>query len=112
MSYCLLACGRHGRFLAGAAARGEESPEQAALKKATVGGKYTRLLAVIRVPGDRGDYGEFADSGHWDAGDWAGYKGLPAGRLGHTIFPHWYIWGKQGKGGDAVPIEKATVDGK
>lgn len=101
---CLLA--------AGAAARGEDPPEQQDVKKATADGKYTKLLAVINVPADRGDYGLFNDYGISDGGDWGGYKGLPRGYWVY-VYPHWFIWEKEGKrGGEGVDLVKASADGK
>jgi hypothetical protein len=88
-----------------------EPPEKQALKKATVDGKYTNLLAVIHVPGDKDDYGEFKDYGPSSVTEWAGYKGLPKGNWVY-VYPHWYIWEKEGKGGDDLPLEKASVKGK
>jgi hypothetical protein len=92
-------------------ARAAEPPEKEALKKATVKGKYTKLLAVIHVPDDKDQYGEFKDYGPYDGTEWAGYTGLPKGNWVYA-YPHWYIWEKEGKGGDALPLEKATVKGK
>ncbi|HVS34519.1 MAG TPA: hypothetical protein VMS17_02990 [Gemmataceae bacterium] len=94
-----------------AATRADESRDMQALKKATVDGKYTRLLTVIHVPSDKDDYGEFNDYGAYDGTEWAGYSGLPKGYWVY-IFPNWYIWEKEGKGGANVPLEKASVDGK
>ena len=84
-------------FLAvGAVALAADPPEAQALKKATVDGKYTKLLAVIHVPDDKGDYGEFKDYGAFDGTEWAGYKGLPKGNWVY-VYPHWYIWEKENK---------------
>ena len=77
-------------------ARAAEPPEKEALKKATVDGKYTKLLAVIHVPDDKGDYGQFKDYGPFDGTEWADYKVLPKGNWVYA-FPHWYIWEKEGK---------------
>jgi hypothetical protein len=78
------------------AARAEDAPEIKALKKASVEGKYTKLLAVIHVPNDKTDYGEFSDYGLFEGTEWAGYKGLPTGYWVY-VYPHWYIWEKDGK---------------
>jgi hypothetical protein len=95
----------------GAVALAADPPETQALKKATVDGKYTRLLAVIHVPGDKDDYGEFKDYGAFSGTEWGSYKGLPKGNWVY-VYPHWYIWEKEGKGGDVLPLEKASVKGK
>ena len=83
--------------LAGGSARADDPPEAAAFLKATVDGKYSKLLAVISVPSDKKDYGEFNDYGISEGGDWAGYKGLPKGYWVY-VAPNWYIWEKTGKG--------------
>ena len=80
----------------GAVALAEQPPEKEALKKATADGKYTKLLAVIHVPNDKADYGEFNDYGPWDGTAWAGYEGLPKGNWVY-VYPHWYIWEKENK---------------
>jgi hypothetical protein len=98
-------------LVAGRMAPAEDLPETRALKKATADGKYTKLLAVIRVPADKEEYGEFNDYGAFDGTEWAGYQGLPKGNWVY-VYPHWYIWEKEGKGGDKVPLEKASVKGK
>ena len=77
----------------GAVALGEELSPKEALSKATAQGKYTKLLAVISVPDDKVDYGEFNDYGPYDGTEWAGYEGLPTGSWVY-VYPHWYIWGK------------------
>src|SRR5438093_8458574 len=86
---------------AGVAALAEPPPEVDAVKKASVDGKYNKLLAVIHVPDDKGDYGEFNDYGKYDGTEWAGYEGLPQGHWVY-VYPHWYIWEKKGKGADKL----------
>jgi hypothetical protein len=107
----LLVAGVLVSLAAGAVALAAEMPEMQALKKATADGKYTKLLAVIHVPKDKADYGEFNDYGPYDGTEWAGYTGLPKGNWVY-VYPHWYIWEKEGKGGDDLPLEKASVKGK
>jgi hypothetical protein len=80
----------------GGLARAEDEPEKQALKKATADGKYVNLLAVIHVPNDKDEYGEFNDYGAYDGTEWAGYEGLPKGYWVY-VAPHWYIWEKEGK---------------
>lgn len=61
--------------------------------KASVNGKYTKLLRRIHVPNDVVSYGEFRDWGHYTGTSYAGHNDLPAG---HWVYvePHWYIWGE------------------
>jgi hypothetical protein len=66
------------------------------LDKAAVKGKYSKLLAVIRVPEDKADYGEFNDYGPYEGTEWAGYQGLPKGNWVY-VYPHWCIWEKMAK---------------
>jgi hypothetical protein len=61
--------------------------------KATVNGKYGKLLKRIHVPQDKAGYTEFHDYGEYPATDYAGYQGLPAGYWVY-VYPHWYIWGE------------------
>jgi hypothetical protein len=86
-------------------------PEVQALNKATADGKYTNLLAVIHVPADKDSYGEFKDYGSSSVTARGGYQGLPKGYWVY-VAPHWYIWEKEGRGGEALPLQKASVDGK
>ncbi len=60
--------------------------------KATVDGKYRRLLKKIEVRSDFATYGEFRDFGHWDGTDYSGHSDLPAGYW-VWVYPNWYIWG-------------------
>src|SRR5262249_31392186 len=98
-------------FVAGSVVRAEDPPEKENLKKATADGKYTKLLAVIHVPKDKAGYGQFKDYGPFDGTEWAGYEGPPKGNWVY-VYPHWYTWEKEGKGGDKLPLAKASVDGK
>jgi formate dehydrogenase maturation protein FdhE len=61
--------------------------------KASVKGKYTKLLKRIHVPNDKASYTEFNDYGQYPATDYAGYEGIPAGYWVY-VYPHWYIWGE------------------
>jgi hypothetical protein len=102
-------------FAVGPAALGQVprgEAETAALKKATANGKYTRLLTVIYVPGDKATYGEFNDYGPYNGTEWKQYKGLPTGNWVY-VYPHWYIWEKVGAGGGGhIDFKKASVNGK
>ena len=80
----------------GASALAADPPEYLALKKATADGKYTNLLAVIHMPGDKEAYGEYKDYGAFNGTEWGAYKGLPKGNWVY-VFPRWYIWEKEKK---------------
>jgi HEAT repeat protein len=62
--------------------------------KASVDGKYQKLLRRLRVPRDKQNYSDFSDYGHYDGNEWAGYTDLPSGYWVY-VYPHWYIWGEQ-----------------
>jgi len=84
--------------------------EAAALKKASVEGKYYQLLKKIEVAGDKDNYGDFNDYGHWPGTEYAGYQDLPVGYWVY-VAPHWYIWGKEGLPAE-VALLRASVEGK
>jgi RNA polymerase sigma factor (sigma-70 family) len=65
----------------------------AAPAKASVGGKYRKLLRRILVEQDKNGYGEFSDYGHYTGTSYAGYDNLPVGYWVY-VYPHWYIWGE------------------
>jgi RNA polymerase sigma factor (sigma-70 family) len=65
----------------------------AAPAKASVNGKYRKLLRRIKVEGDKAGYGEFSDYGHYTGTSYAGYDNLPVGYWVY-VYPHWYIWGE------------------
>ena len=60
--------------------------------KATVDGKYRRLLTKIEVRNDVATYGDFRDFGHWDGTAYSGHSDLPTGYW-VWVYPNWYIWG-------------------
>ena len=64
-----------------------------ALARASVNGKYARLLRRIHVPQDRQTYMDFRDYGQYQATDYAGHANIPAGYWVY-VYPHWYIWGE------------------
>jgi hypothetical protein len=68
----------------------------AAAIKASVNGKYGKLLRRIHVPRDKANYTEFRDYGQYQATDYAGHQNIPAGYWVY-VYPHWYIWGEQKK---------------
>ncbi len=60
--------------------------------KATVDGKYRRLLKKIEVRSDVATYGDFRDFGHWEETAYSGHSDLPTGYW-VWVYPNWYIWG-------------------
>jgi hypothetical protein len=66
-----------------------ESP----VERASVGGKYRKLLREIKVPQDFATYRYFSDYGHYEGTEWAGYTNLPPGYWVY-VYPNWYIWGE------------------
>jgi hypothetical protein len=64
--------------------------------KASVNGKYSKLLRVINVPADEADYGKFSDYGLYSGTEWAGYDHLPPGHWVY-VYPNWYIWEEKNK---------------
>jgi len=91
----------------------EPLSEELALKKATVGGKYSNLLRKILVKNDFAQEGEFNDYGMWRASRYAGYKDLPDGYWVY-VYPHWYIFGTKSKpedsGNPVVDVGSAVED--
>jgi len=69
------------------------SPEEAG-KKATVNGKYSKLLRKITVKFDYLANGAFSDYGHWKFRAYAGYTDLPEGYWVY-VYPDWYIFEKK-----------------
>ena len=59
--------------------------------KASVEGKYRRLVKKIEVRDDFQRFGAFNDYGHWDGTEYAGHKDLPPGNWVY-VYPNWYIW--------------------
>jgi len=78
----------------------KELPPNEARIKASVNGKYRRLLKKIEVRGDYGSYGEFRDWGHYEGTSYAGHSDLPAGYW-VWVYPNWYIWGDLVKADEA-----------
>lgn len=85
----------------------KELPPNEARIKASVNGKYRRLLKKIEVRGDYGSYGEFRDWGHYEGTSYAGYSDLPAGYW-VWVYPHWYIWGDLVKADEAGAASPAA----
>ncbi len=65
--------------------------EAEALRRASVDGKYTKLLTSIAVPDDLAAYGVFRDWGRWEGTSYAGFEGLPPGNWVY-VYPRWYVW--------------------
>jgi len=87
-----------------------ELAPDAAVRKASVEGKYQTLLSVIRAPEDLQNYTAFNDYGLSYTATWAGYSGLPKGHWVY-VYPHWYIWKTAGGGrvpGPAAPDAPLT----
>ncbi len=59
--------------------------------KASVSGKYRRLVKKIEVRDDFQRFGAFNDYGHWDGTEYSGHKDLPPGNWVY-VYPNWYIW--------------------
>jgi hypothetical protein len=69
----------------------EEKTLTAALKKASVNSKYQMLLRQFKVPGDKQNYGDFSDYGHYTGTRYAGFDDLPRGYW-VWVDPYWFIW--------------------
>lgn len=60
--------------------------------KASVDGKYTKLLKVFCVPADRATYAEFRDSGHYKPYPFYGrHRDIPEGTW-VWVAPYWFVW--------------------
>lgn len=80
--------------------------------KASVNGKYTKLLAHVEVPSDEALYGKFKEYGYYPACKYGNVQ-CPEG---HWVYlaPRWYIW-KNKAGGQSGPnpiLVKASANGK
>lgn len=64
--------------------------------KASVNGKYSKLLHRIKVENDKASYGDFSDYGHYTGTSYVGYNNLSPGYWVYK-YPHWYIWGEMKK---------------
>ena len=74
--------------------RPAELPAAEARIKATVDGKYRRLLKKIEVRDDLSQYGAFHDFGFWDqSAEYKGHSDLLPGYWVY-VYPNWYIWGE------------------
>jgi len=75
----------------GTTTRPGELDSKAARIKASVDGKYRRLVKKIEVRDDFQRFGAFTDYGHWDGTEYSGHKDLPPGNWVY-VYPNWYIW--------------------
>lgn len=66
-------------------------PLEDLLKKARCDGKYTMLLAQIKVEKDMETYKEFTDLGIQTRTEYKGHKDLPKGHWVY-VYPYWYIF--------------------
>lgn len=78
----------------GTSTRPGELDANAARIKASVNGRYRRLVKKIEVREDFQRFGAFNDYGHWDGTEYAGHKDLPTGHWVY-VYPNWYIWAEQ-----------------
>lgn len=77
-------------------------------ERAAVNGKYSKLLKVLAVPGDRNSFGEFKDFGPYPKCSYGEHKDLPAGYWVY-LNPNWYIWGEMnGKGASDEPLRPVS----
>ena len=86
-------------------ARPGELDSAAARIKASVDGKYRRLVTKIEVRDDFQRFGAFNDYGHWDGTEYAGHKDLPPGNWVY-VYPNWYIWAEA----TVPPVEDKPED--
>ena len=82
-----------------------EKPDSGTASKASVGGKYFRLLAVLEVPGDAASHGEFNDYGYWSGTAYAGYQDLPSGYWVY-VAPNWHIWGETSSSEESIEPDR------
>lgn len=91
----------------GTASRPTELGATEARLKASVEGKYRRLVKKIEVRDDFQRFGSFNDYGHWDGTEYAGYRDLPPGHWVY-VYPNWYIWAEVAASAPAAsPAEDA-----
>ncbi|MCG6552729.1 MAG: hypothetical protein L7F77_10405 [Candidatus Magnetominusculus sp. LBB02] len=69
--------------------------EDPTLEKASVSGKYSKLVQMMPCAKDKATYGEFNDYGQWSGGPWCGQTG----KAGYWVYvaPNWYVWGEKNK---------------
>jgi len=77
------------------------------LQRATVGGKYKKLLMTLHVPADVAQYGKFHDHSYYAATRYAG-KSVPAG---HWVYvaPTWYVFKTKDLAAAGLTVMKRNV---
>lgn len=72
---------------------GKSSKKKSVPDSATVNGKYSGLLQVLKCERDKKSYGSFSDYGYWGGGPWCGAQG----KAGYWVwvYPNWYVWGNK-----------------
>ena len=68
-----------------------EVSAEAAEERATISGKYGKLLKKLEVRDDLQLYGPFHDYGQWEGTSYAGRNDLPTGHWVY-VYPSWFIW--------------------
>jgi len=84
--------------------------------KASVNGKYRRLVKKIEVRDDFQRFGAFNDYGRWDGTEYSSHKDLPPGNWVY-VYPNWYIWAEavtppDETKPDAKPAEAREIEDK
>ena len=105
LRFCVMLC----LLLAWTCLQEAEGARPTPLDRASVGGKYARLLAVLEVPADLATYGKLHEFGYWSGTQWAGHENLPSGYWVY-VAPSWYIWGQASQVNDPDqprPVEPA-----
>lgn len=74
-------------------------PQLAQACDPSFGGKYDVLLRRLRIPSDRGQYGECHDYGTWSGTAYKGHANLPPGAYWTYSHPHWYVWARSSAAG-------------
>jgi hypothetical protein len=74
---------------------GDKASAPQACPDPTFGGKYSRELRRLSVPGDLGRYGSCNDYGPWEGDAYAGHTGLPHGFWVYS-YPDWIIYANRG----------------
>lgn len=74
--------------------------------KASLNGKYRRLVKKIEVRDDFQRFGAFNDYGHWDGTEYSSHKDLPPGNWVY-VYPNWYIWAEA-----VTPPDETKPDAK
>ncbi|MFM7151087.1 MAG: hypothetical protein ACKO23_14695 [Gemmataceae bacterium] len=68
-----------------------DAPTAEILHKASLGGKYRYLAHVLPAPGDRAQYAELTDFGHWKGTTYNQFQDLQPGFWVYSQ-SRWFIW--------------------